>query len=505
MKIGVIGAAGKAGSRIVREALLRRHEVTAIVRDRSRLTETDACVLEKDLFDLTADDLRGFDAVVDAFGTAFDPESARLHQSSLKHLSGLMEQLPEVRLMVVGGAASLYTDRTRRHLVLENIPAEWQAVPANMKAAFDELQKSGVNWTYFSPAMTFDPEGPRTGKYRTGRNELTFNSDGESYLSYADYAVAMLDEIEEGKFIRKRFTAASEKNPDKDGYYGTELKKPEFEGLSQYRPHPNYELAGRSFRLVMDNSGEVTVRFLTGSRLELERKDGKYVEQYDCAKGADLAYFVNLEITGSKPRNNVTLILDLMTRLVTIVDTYSNYREGLPMLVDHVYDFGAIDLPGYTLPMKRHGYTTDLVGKRIQWHYSPEFSIIHVYYHPNYIRATFSPEALARMALPAPGSNADGWAVYPYDEKAVYVKIRDGLYVVSFTEQNYSKRGKIGNSLLFLMDTDRLHDVGRSFGHAGQFGAMTFHPENYLFGAYGEYMAPDGDGQMETDPPFYTV
>ena len=505
MKIGIIGANGKSGKLIAYEAFKRGHDVTAIIRNREKMPGCRYKVLEKDLFDLTVEDLQGFDAVVDAFGTAFDPESAKKHQDSLKHLSGLMEQLPKVRLLVVGGAASLYTDRSHQHLVLENIPAEWQAVPANMKAAFDELQKSGANWTYFSPAMTFDPKGKRTGKYRTGRNELTYNSDGESYLSYADYAVAMLDEIEEGKFIRKRFTAASEKDPDKDGYYGLEMKKPEFEGLSQYRPHPNYELAGRSFHLIMDNGGEVTVRFLTGNRLELERKGQRYVEQYDCAKGADLAYFVNLEITNSKPRNNVTLILDLMTRLVTIVDTYSNYRDGLPMLVDHVYDFGAIDLPGYTLPMKRHGYTTDLVGKRIQWHYSPEFSIVHVYYHPNYIRATFSPEALARMTMPAPGSNADGWAVYPYDEKAVYVKIREGLYVVSFTEQNYSKRGKIGNSLLFLMDTDRLHDVGRSFGHAGQFGAMTFHPENYLFGAYGEYMAPNGDEQMETEPPFYTV
>ena len=317
MKIGVIGATGKAGSKIVREAKLRRHEVTAIVRDCTKLTETEINVLEKDLFDLTAEDLQGFDAVVDAFGTAFDPESAKKHQDSLKHLTGLMEQLPKVRLLVVGGAASLYTDRTHRQLVLENIPAEWQAVPANMKAAFDELQKSGANWTYFSPAMTFDPKGQRTGKYRTGRNELTYNSDGESYLSYADYAVAMLDEIEEGRFIRKRFTAASEKDPDKDGYYGLELKKPEFEGLSQYRPHPNYELAGRTLRLIMDNGGEITVRFLSGNRLELERKGQRYTEQYDCAKGADLAYFVNLEITNSKPRNNVTLILDLMTRLVT--------------------------------------------------------------------------------------------------------------------------------------------------------------------------------------------
>ena len=228
MKIGIIGATGKAGSMIAREARYRRHEVTAIVRNRSKIKDRDLKVLEKDLFDLTVEDLKPFDAVVDAFGTAFDPESAKQHQSSLKHLSSLMEKLPGVRLMVVGGAASLYTDRTHRHRVLESIPADWQAVPANMKAAFEQLQTSGANWTYFSPAATFDPKGPRTGKVRLGRNEVIPNSEGESYLSYTDYAVAMLDEIEEGRFIRKRFTAVSEKVANKDGYFGTESKKPVF-------------------------------------------------------------------------------------------------------------------------------------------------------------------------------------------------------------------------------------------------------------------------------------
>lgn len=504
MKIGIIGATGKAGSMIAREARYRRHEVTAIVRNRSKIKDRDLKVLEKDLFDLTVEDLKPFDAVVDAFGTAFDPESAKQHQSSLKHLSSLMEKLPGVRLMVVGGAASLYTDRTHRHRVLESIPADWQAVPANMKAAFEQLQTSGANWTYFSPAATFDPKGPRTGKVRLGRNEVIPNSEGESYLSYADYAVAMLDEIEEGRFIRKRFTAVSEKVANKDGYFGTERKKPVFEGISTYRPHLNYELVGRNFHFVMDNSKDILVSFLTGDMLEFSRNGQTYTEHYECAKGAENAYFVNLEIKDSKPRNNVTFIIDLMTRLVTVVDTYVGYKEEYPTLCDHVYDFGAIAMPGYKLPDKRHGYTTDLVGKRIQWHYSPEFSIIHVYYHPNYVRASFSPKALERMA-PPPAADQEAWASHPYDEKAVYVKIRDGLYVVSFTEQSMSRRGKIGNSLLFLMDTDRLHDVGRSFGHAGQFGGIDYRPENYLFGAYGEYMAPDGDESLETEAPFYTV
>ena len=108
------------------------------------------------------------------------------------------------------------------------------------------------------------------------------------------------------------------------------------------------------------------------------------------------------------------------------------------------------------------------------------------------------------MTPPSP-DDLEGWAGHPYDEKAVYVKIREGLYVVSFTEQSMSKRGKIGNSLLFLMNTDRLHDVGRSFGHTGQFGGASYRPENYLFGAYGEYMTPEGDDALENEPPFYTV
>ena len=504
MKIGIIGASGKAGSRIATEALYRRHVVTAIVRDRSKITNPALKVLERDLFALTAEDLKGFDAVVDAFGTAFDPESAKAHQTSMKHLISVMEQLPEVRFLVVGGAASLYTDRSHKKLVLEGIPEQWQAVPANMKAAFEELKASAVNWTYFSPAANFDPNGPRTGKYRLGGNELTVNSEGESYLSYADFAAAMLDEIEEGNHIRKRMTAASEKTPNKDGYFGTERRKPVFEGISTYRPPLCYELAGQDFHLKMDQTDDIVVKFLTKDMLELIRGENRYTEHYECAKGADLAYFVNLEITGSDPRHNVTLILDLMTRLVTVVDTYVGYKKEYPTMCDHVYDFGAIALPDHPLPEKRHGYTNDLVGKRIQWHYGPEFSIIHVYYHPNYVRATFSPEALARMTPPSP-EDMEGWSGHPYDEKAVYVKVRDGLYVVSFTEQSMSKRGRIGNSLLFLMNTDRLHDVGRSFGHTGQFGGASYRPENYLFGAYGEYMTPDGDDALETEPPFYTV
>jgi putative NADH-flavin reductase len=503
MKIGIIGASGKAGSLIAAEAKQRGIEVTAIVRDSKKVEGKGYPVLEKDIHDLTAGDLMGFDAIVDAYGTAFDPESAQGHQTSLKHLSKVLETLPKVRLMVVGGASSLYTDATREHQVFESIPEEWRPVPASMKKAYEELQNSKANWTYFSPASFFDANGPRTGRYTIGADIVLNNSDGESYISYADYAVAMVDEIENNYFSGRRFTAVSEKDPKKTGYFGTQKKKPVFEGVSRYRPQLCYELAGQRFLIRMDRGKDVFVNFLTGKLLEWAEGDAPATrEQYECAKAEELAYFVNFELKGVKPRTNITLIIDMETRLVTQVRTYTRYSEKYPTLVDSDYDFGAIDMPGYPLPKKRHGYTTDLVGKRIHWHYSPEFSIVHCYYHPNYVRATFLPEALKKLAPTTP-EQREGWANHPYDEKAAYIKVREGLYVVGFTEQSMARRGLPGNSLLFLMNTMRVHDVGRSFGHTGQFGGEGYLPENYLFGAYGEFV--ESDGEFESKPPFYNI
>jgi hypothetical protein len=278
-----------------------------------------------------------------------------------------------------------------------------------------------------------------------------------------------------------------------DGYYGPLKTKPVFEGLSRYRQPFNYELAGKKFKLVMDYSPTFFVNFLTGHDLEWGEYDKpaqKYY--YEANKTDETTYFVNFELTGSTPRTGLTLILDLEQRLVTICTTITDFSEKYPTLVESEFDFGALDIDGYPLPRIRHSYTKDLVGKRIEWNYSPEFSIIHVYYHPNYIRATFNPAKLRNMPPPDPAA-MEQWAQNPYDEKAVYIKIKRNIYLVSAIEQNMSKRGLPGNSLLFLMDVERVHDVGRSFGHAGNVGAGDkTKPENYLFAAYGDFVYSDG-------------
>jgi len=211
MKIAVIGATGKAGSMIAKEAFERGMDVTAIVRDRHKIDTDRYAVIEKDIFDITVDDMKDFDAVVDAFGSERGKEF--MHQTTLKHLTEVFEEIPDVRLLVVGGAASLYINEERTAQLIETIPAEWAAVPYNMLLAFNELKKSKANWTFFSPAATFDPNGPRTGRYTLGTDYVIRNKAGESYISYADYAVAMVDEIINKRFQGRRFTAVSERLP----------------------------------------------------------------------------------------------------------------------------------------------------------------------------------------------------------------------------------------------------------------------------------------------------
>jgi len=209
MKIGIIAASGKVGRLTAAEALSRGMDVTAIVRDKKKVDTDRYAVMERDIFSITAEDMEDFDAVVNAFGS--DPGMEIMLQTSLKHLSDVFESIPAVRLLIVGGAASLYTDYDMKTQLIENIPPEWLAVPQSMLIAFNELKKSKANWTFFSPAGFFDADGPRTGRYTLGTDFVILNRGGESYLSYEDYAIAMVDEIVNKKFLGRRFTAVSER------------------------------------------------------------------------------------------------------------------------------------------------------------------------------------------------------------------------------------------------------------------------------------------------------
>ncbi|CAH0282373.1 NAD(P)-dependent oxidoreductase [Peribacillus simplex] len=211
MKIGIIGASGKAGSLILKEALTRGHDVTAIVRDQAKVQIQGVSVLEKDVFDLKAEDNKGFDVVVNAFGAA--PGKEHLHVEAGKILIEAMKGAPQTKLIVVGGAGSLFVDEAKTIRVLDTpeFPKEYFATAYNQSKNLGDLQNAtGIQWTFISPSAFFDPQGNRTGGYTLGKDNLLVNSKGESYVSYADFAIAVLDEIENPQHINQRFTVVAE-------------------------------------------------------------------------------------------------------------------------------------------------------------------------------------------------------------------------------------------------------------------------------------------------------
>lgn len=214
MKIGIIGASGKAGSLILQEAVRRGHQVTAIVRDQSRLKDTNVAVnvavIEKNILELTQDDVKQFDVVVNAFGAPLGEEQAHVDAGH-----ALIEALKgtNTRAIIVGGAGSLYVDenKTLRLMDTPEFPEFVKPTARGQGRNLQELESTtGIQWTFISPSALFDAEGKRTGTYKTGKDHLLFNSKGNSYISYRDYAIAVLDEIENPQHINERFTVVGE-------------------------------------------------------------------------------------------------------------------------------------------------------------------------------------------------------------------------------------------------------------------------------------------------------
>lgn len=210
MKIAVIASNGKASTEIVKEAQNRGLEVTGI--SRGSVNKSGAkTYIKKDILNLTKEDLAGFDVVVDGFGV-FNPEELPLHVKTSQHLADILSG-SDTRLLIVGGAGSLYVNP--EHTVqLKDTPEFPEEFVTLATAQADELaeirKRNDIKWTFVSPAADFDPELPRSGKYILAGEELTLNSKGESVISYADYAIAMVDEIEKGNHIQQRISVVGE-------------------------------------------------------------------------------------------------------------------------------------------------------------------------------------------------------------------------------------------------------------------------------------------------------
>ena len=210
MKVAIIGANGKSGSNLVQEALKQGYDVTAIVRNKE-YKNGDVKVVYKDVFELSKADLEGFDAVISAFA-AWTPETFPLHKKVAKHLADALSGT-KTRLLVIGGAGTLLVDdKGTMAMDTPDFPPEYMGVARAAAESFFELKtKSDVLWTYVSPAGDYDADGARTGKYVLGNDHVILNSQNESYISYADLAIAIIDELKNGAFVQKRFTAVGER------------------------------------------------------------------------------------------------------------------------------------------------------------------------------------------------------------------------------------------------------------------------------------------------------
>jgi putative NADH-flavin reductase len=201
MKIAVLGASGRAGSEITKELASRGHSVTAIARKPDAIPVADGVTgVQGDASDAAtlAELIKGSDAVVSALH--FDVPAATL-LSALKTAG-----VP--RLLVTGGAASLEVAPGVRLIDTPEFPEEWKVFAQGGITFLDALKaEKDIDWTFFSPAA-FIEETPRLGHYRLGTDQLVVDDKGESRISFADYAIAMTDEVEQPKHSRARFTAA---------------------------------------------------------------------------------------------------------------------------------------------------------------------------------------------------------------------------------------------------------------------------------------------------------
>ena len=211
MKVGIIAATGKVGSLVLKEAKQRGHEVTAIVRDATKLTDKSVPVIEKSIFDLTTEDVKQFDIVVNAFGAPLGEEQAHVDAG---HALIEAAKGTETRIIVVGGAGSLYVDEAKTVKLIDTpeFPDFVKPTAKGQGGNLEELQQTAdLKWTFISPSAFFDAEGKRTGSYTAGKDHLLVNSQGDSYISYADFAIAVVDEIEQANHINERFTVVGEK------------------------------------------------------------------------------------------------------------------------------------------------------------------------------------------------------------------------------------------------------------------------------------------------------
>ena len=199
MKVALLGATGNAGSRILGELLARGHAVTAILRDPGKLAARAGLSIvrgDADDVDALAGHLAGHDAAI---------SSIKFKDADPDLLIEAVRRAQVPRYLVVGGAGSLWVAPGLREVDGPGFPAHVRPEALRGAEFLDKLKASELDWTFLSPSRFFQP-GQRSGEFRLGDDDLLVGADGSSRISFEDYAVALVDELERPRHSRRRFT-----------------------------------------------------------------------------------------------------------------------------------------------------------------------------------------------------------------------------------------------------------------------------------------------------------
>jgi putative NADH-flavin reductase len=207
MKVVLYGASGMIGIRILQELVSRGHEVTAVVRNPEKVKVPGVSVVKGDVTDAAtiAATAQGAEAAISAYAPPH-AEPDMLLTASRSLLEGLSTAGVK-RVLVVGGAGSLEVAPGVQLVDTPQFPEEWKGIALAHRNVLPLLRESGLDWSYLSPAAFIQP-GVRTGRFRLGSKQLLTDEKGESRISAEDYAIALVDELEDPKHLRQQFTLA---------------------------------------------------------------------------------------------------------------------------------------------------------------------------------------------------------------------------------------------------------------------------------------------------------
>ena len=267
--------------------------------------------------------------------------------------------------------------------------------------------------------------------------------------------------------------------------------------IDQFTQPHNSELEGQSFYFVMDDGFDYELKFTGKNTVEWNYAgDAPKTATYQCLKSDDTTYLLDFELEefiNTHNRVDHFFILDLEQRLVTMCVCKIGENPRFPWLVSSKYTFGAIKFEGMPLPLKRHAFTTDMIGTRVEWHWNTSMTTRHSYFTSSFYRITS--EQLDTM-MQDRGSR-QSHVLPSSDEVAQYIKIKDNLYLFSLVEELMDRALQDAdpapafhsNDMKFLQNYDRMYHVGRTFGNRKKGGAESDSKEYercyLLFGAFG--------------------